>query len=204
MVPVPDLSRPDPVPDLARSERAAGLFLDALGVAWDTPGLCDTPRKMAHAYAELLSAREFTPTTFPNDVGYDQLVVARDIPFRSVCEHHFLPIVGRASVGYIPGHRIVGLSKLSRLVEMLAHRAQVQERLTMQVATWLQEHLQPAEVGVVLSAEHMCMTLRGAYASGSATVTSALLGSGAHRSTAARRVLLARRAVPVTVGQQSR
>jgi GTP cyclohydrolase I len=116
-------------------------------------------------------------TTFPNDEGYDELVLARSIPFRTVCEHHLLPFSGVAHVGYLPGERIVGLSKLARLVEHFAARPQVQERLTKQIADCLEEQLSPRGVGVVIEAEHACMTLRGVRALGSTTVTSALLGT---------------------------
>lgn len=176
MVPVTADPEPAPAPDLERAERAAALFLDALRVPRDSAGLRDTPRRMARAYAEILSVQEFDATTFPNEMGYRHLIIERAIPFRSLCEHHFLPIVGRANVAYVPGERIVGLSKLSRLVEMFASRPQVQERLTAQIADWIQEHLLPAGVGVVLSAEHMCMTMRGACAPGASTVTVTLHG----------------------------
>ena len=147
------------------------------GVELDSESLRCTPGRMARAYAELFSPRAFDLTTFPNDEGYDELVLARDIPLRSVCEHHLLPFVGVAHVGYLPGERILGLSKLARVVEYLAGRPQVQERLTKQVADWLAEHLSPKGVGVVIEAEHTCMTLRGVHAVGSTTVTSTLLGS---------------------------
>src|SRR5206468_6482603 len=136
-------------------------FLAALGVDVDRDGLADTPGRMARAYADLLTPRDFALTTFDNDEGYDELVVARAIPIRSVCEHHLLPFIGVAHVGYLPGDRILGLSKLARIVEHFACRPQVQERLTKQVADWLAEHLQPKGVGVVIEAEHSCMTLRG-------------------------------------------
>jgi GTP cyclohydrolase I len=132
---------------------------------------------MARAYAEMLSPRSFDLTTFANDEDYDELVLARGIPVHSVCEHHMLPFLGTAHVGYLPGQRILGLSKLARVVELFAHRPQVQERLTKQVADWLQTHLQPRGVGVVIEAEHMCMTLRGVRAGGTSTITSALLGT---------------------------
>jgi GTP cyclohydrolase I len=141
------------------------------------PSLTRTPHRVARAYAELLSPREFGLTTFPNDEAYDELVVARDIPFTSLCEHHLLPFVGTASVGYLPGSRILGLSKLARVVELFARRPQVQERMTKQVASWLDQHLRPRGVGVVVRAEHTCMTLRGVQARGATTVTSALLGT---------------------------
>jgi GTP cyclohydrolase IA len=162
--------------DVAAAERAAADFLHALGIETDTESLRGTPGRMARAYAELFSAAEFDLTTFPNDEGYDELVLARSIPVRSVCEHHLLPFIGVAHVGYLPGHRILGLSKLARVVDHFASRPQVQERLTKQVAGWLQDNLEPAGVGVVIEAEHTCMTIRGVRASGSTTVTSTLLG----------------------------
>ena len=159
--------------DLAAAERAAAAFLAALGVT----GPPDTPGRMARAYAELLNPRSFDLTTFPNDEGYDELILAREIPVRSVCEHHMLPFVGVAHVGYLPGARILGLSKLARVVELHAHRPQVQERLTTHVADWLHTHLHPRGVGVVIEAEHMCMTLRGVRAAGTTTITSSVRGA---------------------------
>jgi GTP cyclohydrolase IA len=149
----------------------------ALGMDVDDPSLRRTPSRVANAYAEMLAPREFGLTTFPNEENYDELVVARDIPFTSICEHHLLPFTGTAAVGYLPGNRILGLSKLARIVELFARRPQVQERLTKQVASWLDDHLNPRGVGVVMTAEHSCMTLRGVRAQGSSTVTSALLGA---------------------------
>jgi GTP cyclohydrolase I len=163
--------------DLIRAERAAGEFLEALGLDTDTDGLRATPGRMARAYAELFQPSAFSLTTFDNDEGYDELVLARSIPLRTVCEHHLLPFVGVAHVGYLPGERILGLSKLARIVGHFAARPQVQERLTKQIADWLQLNLSPAGVGVVVEAEHTCMTLRGVRASGSTTVTSTLLGA---------------------------
>jgi GTP cyclohydrolase I len=163
--------------DLDAAERAAADFLAALNVDTDTEGMRSTPARMARAYAEFLQPRPFEPTTFPNDEGYDELVLARRIPFRSICEHHLLPFVGVAHVGYLPGERIVGLSKLARIVEHFSCRPQVQERLTTQVADWLQANLEPQGVGVVIEAEHTCMTLRGAQAIGSRTTTSTMLGA---------------------------
>ncbi|MGZ8648079.1 MAG: GTP cyclohydrolase I FolE [Solirubrobacteraceae bacterium] len=162
--------------DLDGAERAARDLLTALGVDLGNEGVRDTPRRMARSYAELLTPTAFTATTFPNDAGYDELVVATGIPFHSLCEHHLLPFVGVAHVGYLPGERIIGLSKLARVVERFARDLQVQERLTSQVAGWLDEHLMPKGVGVVLEAEHLCMSLRGVQAPGARTVTSALHG----------------------------
>ncbi len=164
--------------DLVAAGAAARQFLAALGVDCDTDSTRDTPLRMARAYAELFSPRPFDVTTFANDEGYDELVLARAIPVRSMCEHHMLPFTGTAHVGYLPGpDRILGLSKLARIVEHFACRPQVQERLTKQIADWLQTNLDPRGVGVVIEAEHTCMTLRGVQATGSTTVTSTLLGA---------------------------
>jgi GTP cyclohydrolase IA len=171
------LTLTDNAVDLGAAEQAARQFLEALGVALDDEAVRETPARMARGYAELLTARPFRLTTFPNDEGYDELVLARDIPVQSVCEHHLLPFVGVAHIGYLPGRRILGLSKLARVAEHFARRPQVQERLTKQIADWLTEHLAPQGVGVVIEAEHTCMTLRGVRATGSKTVTSTLLGT---------------------------
>jgi GTP cyclohydrolase IA len=165
-----------PSSDPVAAEKAAAEFLTALGVELDTESRFDTPRRMAHAYAEMLRPRAFDLTTFPNDEAYDELVIARHIPVQSICEHHMLPFVGVAHVGYLPGERILGLSKLARVVELFARRPQVQERLTQQVADWLQNNLAPRGVGVVVEAEHLCMTVRGVRAAEASTVTSALHG----------------------------
>jgi GTP cyclohydrolase I len=162
--------------DLAGAEKAAGELLDALGIEHHEGTLAGTPGRIARAYAELLTPREFSLTTFPNDEGYDEMVIARDIPFTSVCEHHLLPFIGTAVVGYLPGDRIIGLSKLARVVELFARRPQVQERMTTQIARWLDDNLQPKGVGIVVQAEHTCMTIRGVGARGATTVTSTLLG----------------------------
>ena len=165
-----------PAADLDAAERAAAGFLAALGIELNREGLRETPARMARAYAELFDARPLQLTTFPNEEGYDELVLARAIPFRTVCEHHLLPFSGVAHVGYLPGERILGLSKLARLVEHFAARPQTQERLTKQVADCLDAHLHPRGAGVLLEAEHTCMTLRGVRALGAKTVTSALAG----------------------------
>jgi GTP cyclohydrolase IA len=162
--------------DLRAATRAAADLLTALGVDLDAEGLRETPRRISAALAELLTPVEFAPTTFPNDGGYDELVVATGIPFHSLCEHHVLPFVGVAHVGYLPGERIIGLSKLARVVERFARGLQVQERLTTQIAGWLDEELRPRGVGVVIEAEHLCMSLRGVQKPGARTVTSALHG----------------------------
>jgi GTP cyclohydrolase I len=162
--------------DLPRAERAVGELLAALGRDAREAGLRDTPRRVAAAYAELLAHDPVALTTFPNDDAYDELVVVCDIPFHSLCMHHLLPFHGVAHVAYLPGERIAGLSKLARVVELFARDLQVQERLTMQIAECLEEHLRPKGVGVVLEAEHMCMSLRGVRKAGARTTTSALMG----------------------------
>lgn len=162
--------------DLDAADRAAVDLMRALGMDPSEPGLAATPRRVAKAYADLLTPAEFTMTTFPNDEDYDELLVVRDIRFTSVCEHHLLPFTGTAAVGYLPGQRILGLSKLARVVELFARRPQVQERMTKQIAGWLDERLEPRGTGVVLRAEHSCMTLRGVQAQGSTTTTSAHTG----------------------------
>ncbi len=162
--------------DLDGAERAVRDLLVALGQDPDGEHVRDTPRRVALAYEEFLTPRPCVPTAFPNDEGYDELVLARDIPFHSLCQHHLLPFAGVAHVGYLPGERILGLSKLARVVEHLARGLQVQERLTKQIGDWLDGRLSPKGVGVVLEAEHLCMTLRGVQAVGSRTVTSSLHG----------------------------
>jgi GTP cyclohydrolase IA len=162
--------------DRVAARRAALELLRALGADPDRDGLEDTPRRVADAYAELLTPRPFRATTFPNDDGYDELILARSIPFHSLCMHHLLPFHGVAHVGYLPGDRILGLSKLGRVVEFFSRDLQIQERLTTQVADWLERELDPKGVGVVLEAEHTCMSLRGVQKLGAKTVTSAMRG----------------------------
>jgi GTP cyclohydrolase IA len=165
-----------PAVDRHAAERAVGDLLVALGRDVGEPGLRETPRRVAAAFSELLTHEPVSLTTFANDAGYDELVVVREIPFHSLCMHHLLPFHGVAHVAYLPGERIIGLSKLARVVELFARELQLQERLTMQVADCLQEHLRPKGVGVVLEAEHLCMSLRGVQKAGTRTTTSALLG----------------------------
>jgi GTP cyclohydrolase I len=162
--------------DIAAAEHAAAALLAALGADLDHDGLRDTPRRVAAAYAELLTPEPFNMTTFANEEGYDELVLLRDIPFQSLCMHHLLPFHGVAHVAYLPDARILGLSKLARVVEHFSRNLQLQERLTTQVAGWLQEQLRPKGVGVVIEAEHLCMSLRGVQKPGALTITSALLG----------------------------
>ncbi|GAA3181718.1 GTP cyclohydrolase I FolE [Blastococcus jejuensis] len=162
--------------DLPAAEDAVAALLRALGRDPDSPHLAETPRRVAASLAEMLSGPHFDLTTFPNDEGYNELVLATALPVRSLCEHHLLPFAGVAHIGYLPGDRILGLSKLARVLELFARDLQVQERLTQQVADWLQEHLAPRGVGVVIEAEHLCMSMRGVRATGARTITSALHG----------------------------
>jgi GTP cyclohydrolase I len=162
--------------DLESAERAARDLLRALGEDVEGERLRETPKRVAQGYAELLRPVPFEATSFANDEGYDELVLVRDIGFHSLCEHHLLPFSGIAHVAYMPGTRILGLSKLGRVVELFARRLQVQERLTTQIADWLDAQLDPRGVGVVIQAEHLCMSMRGVQKPGVRTVTSALRG----------------------------
>jgi len=174
----PTVAGRDPCPAIDRLgvQRAVRELLLALDADVDSAGLKDTPRRVADAYVELLTPRPFRATTFPNDDRYDELIVARAIPFHSLCMHHLLPFHGVAHIGYLPADRIIGLSKLGRVLELFARDLQIQERLTTQIADWLQRELEPKGVGVVLEAEHMCMSLRGLQKAGVQTVPSSLHG----------------------------
>jgi GTP cyclohydrolase IA len=162
--------------DVGAAQQAAADLVAALGADLAEDGLRETPRRMVDAYAELLTPRPFRPTTFPNEDGYDELIVVRAIPFHSLCMHHLLPFQGVAHIAYLPGERIIGLSKLGRVVEHFARDLQIQERMTTQIAGWLERELEPKGVGVVLEAEHLCMSLRGIQKLGAKTLTSALRG----------------------------
>jgi len=162
--------------DRARAARAVAELLEALGIDLTAESLRATPERVARMYAELLTPQPFDVTTFPNEGSYDELVIVRGIPFSSLCEHHLMPFTGVAHVAYLPGDRIVGLSKLARVVSLYARALQVQERMTTQIADWLEEHLAPRGVGVVIEAEHLCMTVRGVQAPGARTITSAVRG----------------------------
>lgn len=161
---------------MVRAQAAVTELLAALGRDVTSEHLADTPRRVAESLLEMLTPRDFTMTTFPNDERYEELVLVRGIPFHSLCEHHMLPFRGIAHVGYVPGGRLVGLSKLARVVELFARDLQVQERLTQQISSYLTARLSPRGVGVVLEAEHLCMTMRGAQAAGSLTTTTAFTG----------------------------
>lgn len=161
-------------------EEAVRAFLGALGLAVDSdPHLVDTPRRIAKFYANWLAQGEenFVFTTFPaTEEEREQLVFTGNIKFYSMCSHHFVPFFGVAHIGYLPGERLAGLSKLARALHMFAHRPQVQERLTLELAAYLRYKLEARGVGVVVKAEHLCMSMRGANVPGHQTVTQALLG----------------------------
>ncbi len=173
-------SRTDREPvDLEAIKRAVRTILRAVGEDPDRPGLEETPRRVAKMYAEMFAGLHADPArhldvTFPED--YEERVLVRDIPFHSKCEHHLLPFSGVAHVGYIPRGRVTGLSKLARVVEEVARRPQVQERMTQTVAEMIEQKLKSTGVAVVIQAEHSCMSIRGVKKHGSSTVTSALRG----------------------------
>ncbi len=167
--------------DKERIERAVREILEAVGEDPSREGLLETPGRVARMYEEIFSGLESDPLEhlkiFNEGGRHDELVLVKDIPLYSVCEHHLLPFIGRAHIAYIPKNgRIIGLSKFARIVDCFARRPQVQERLTGQIADFLYENLDPLGVAVFIQAEHLCMTMRGARAAGSMTQTSALRG----------------------------
>ena len=172
---------PDSLPpvDFPRMERAVREILAAVGEDPDREGLLETPGRVSRMYAELFRGLRLDPGRHLKKVfseQYDELVLVRDISFNSMCEHHLLPFIGTAHVGYLPRGKVVGLSKLARVVEEVSHRPQVQERMTHQVADLLQRELDPKGVIVVIEATHTCMTIRGIRKPGSITITSAVRG----------------------------
>jgi len=162
--------------DAAAARAAIADFLRALGRDPADPHLAETPHRVVQAFQEMLTPARTGWTTFPNTEGYTDLVLVKNIPFHSLCQHHLLPFRGRAHIGYLPGGKLVGLSKLARCLELFSRDLQVQERLTVQVADWLMDTLDARGAGVVLEAEHLCMSLRGARAAGSLTTTTAFRG----------------------------
>ena len=163
------------------AEAAVRTLIEWAGDNPDREGLRDTPARVVRAYEELFAGyetnpREYLRRTFSEVGGYDELVVLSDIPVVSFCEHHMLPFIGRAWVGYLPEHRVVGISKLARVVNGFGRRLQIQEKLTAEIAEAIQEVLQPRGVGVVIRSEHSCMTMRGVNTPGTALTTSHLLG----------------------------
>ncbi|MET0293724.1 MAG: GTP cyclohydrolase I FolE [Phenylobacterium sp.] len=168
-------------PTQAEAEAAVRVLLKWAGDDPDREGLLETPKRVAKAYREMFAGydsdpRDYLQKTFEEVGGYDELVVLTDIRVVSFCEHHMLPFLGRAHVGYLPRNRVVGISKLARVVNGFARRLQIQEKLTSEVADAIQDILQPKGVGVVIQSEHSCMTMRGVNTPGSLLTTSTLLG----------------------------
>ena len=165
--------------DGARAEAAIRALIEAVGENLDREGLSDSPRRITEMYRELFAGLNRDPVDILSvgfEEGHDELVILREIPFYSMCEHHFMPFHGQAHIGYMPDGRIVGLSKIARAVEIFARRPQVQERLTSQIANCIEEVLHAQGVGVVIEAEHLCMTARGVRKPGATMVTSAMRG----------------------------
>ena len=165
----------------AEAEAAVRVLLEWAGDDPDREGLLETPARVARSYRELFAGyeedpREYLSRTFEEVGGYDELIVLRDIPVVSFCEHHMLPFVGKAHVGYLPTNRVVGISKLARVVNGFSRRLQIQEKLSAEIATAIQDILEPAGVGVVIEAEHSCMSMRGVKTHDSRMITSRLLG----------------------------
>ncbi|MCA9053586.1 MAG: GTP cyclohydrolase I FolE [Planctomycetaceae bacterium] len=170
---------PEPQVDLPRIQAAVREILAAVGENPDREGLLETPARVARMYAEMFSGLQAEPARHLQKVfleEYDEMVLVRDIAFNSVCEHHLLPFIGKAHVGYLPRGRVVGLSKLARIVDEISRRPQVQERMTHQIADLMDSELKPKGVIVVLEAEHSCMTIRGVKKPGALTITSAVRG----------------------------
>lgn len=169
-------------PGRRQAEEAVRTLLLWAGEDPDREGLSDTPARVARAYEDWFAGYREDPVkflrrTFEEVEGYDELIVLRDIAFESHCEHHMAPIIGRAHVGYLPTNKVVGISKLARVVEAFARRFQVQEKMTAQIANCIQDVLKPKGVGVVIEAEHQCMTTRGVHKTGVSMVTSQMLGT---------------------------
>ena len=165
--------------DMQRLENAVREILAAVGEDPDREGLLETPARVARMYAELFSGLHDDPRVHLQKVfteKYDEVVVVRDISFNSMCEHHLLPFMGKAHIGYIPNGKVLGLSKLARVVESISHRPQVQERMTEEIASLMESELDAKAVGVVVEATHSCMTMRGVRKPGSMCVTSAMKG----------------------------
>lgn len=166
--------------DIKKIESAVRDILEAIGENPDREGLVETPHRVAKMYEEIFSGIEDNPERHIkifNEFGNDEMVIVRDIPLYSMCEHHLIPFIGKAHIAYIPADgRVIGLSKLARIVDSFSKRPQLQERLTLQIADFLYKELKPLGVAVIIEAEHLCMTMRGAKASGSETQTSALRG----------------------------
>jgi GTP cyclohydrolase I len=166
--------------DKKKITEAVTKMLVAFGEDPEREGLLRTPHRVANAYEEILGGYTTDPTKLINGalftVDYDEMVVVKDIEFFSLCEHHLLPFFGRAHVAYLPRNKVIGLSKIPRIVDMFAHRLQVQERMTQQIAEFIQETINPLGVGVVIEAQHLCMMMRGIKKEQASMTTSAMLG----------------------------
>ena len=196
------------LPSQAEAEEAVRTLIRWAGDDPTREGLLDTPRRVAKSYREFFRGYEQNPTeilsrTFSETDGYDEMIVLKDIRFESHCEHHMAPIIGRAHIAYLPRKRVVGISKLARLLDCYAKRLQIQEKLTAQIANTLNDELQPRGVAVVIDASHQCMTTRGVHKAGTSMVTSRMLG--AFRNDAStRREFLAFIGLPAaTIGSSS-
>ncbi|MSO71013.1 MAG: GTP cyclohydrolase I FolE [Alphaproteobacteria bacterium] len=181
-------------PTRAEAEGAVRTLIRWAGDDPDREGLAETPARVARAYDEFFEGYGLDPAevlrrTFEETEGYDELVLLRDVRFESTCEHHMVPIVGRAHIGYLPNQRVVGISKLARVVEIYARRLQMQEKMTAQIANTIDEVLKPKGVAVVLEAEHQCLTTRGAHKPGASMVTSRMLGEFRDNPTTRREFL---------------
>ncbi|MDZ4377151.1 MAG: GTP cyclohydrolase I FolE [Xanthomonadaceae bacterium] len=179
---MPDTPEKLPVVSQIQAEEAIRTLLRWAGDDPDREGLLDTPRRVAKAYGDWFSGYGIDPDaylerTFEEVAGYDEMIVLRDIEFESHCEHHMAPIIGKAHIGYVPDGKVVGISKLARVVEVFARRLQVQEKMTAQIARCILNVLKPQGVGVVVVAQHQCMTTRGIHKRGVSMVTSKMLGS---------------------------
>jgi len=177
-------SRPE---KLKKMQALVAEMIDVLGLDRRDPNLVETDRRVAEMYLEMFSGceegNEPKITTFPNDGRYTAMVIEKDMPFYSICAHHFVPFYGHAHVGYIPGSRLIGLSKIPRILDFYARRPQIQERMTEQIASYLMSKLQPQGVVVVIEARHLCVEMRGVKKPGAMTVTSAIRGFFENRST---------------------
>jgi GTP cyclohydrolase I len=182
VVPVDSAANIADKPTRAEAEAAVRILIRWAGDNPDREGLLDTPKRVVKAYEEWFSGYHIDPVemlqrTFEETEGYDEVVLLRDIRFESFCEHHLAPIIGKAHVAYLPSTRVIGISKLARLIEIFARRMQIQEKMTAQIANTLDEVLQPKGVAVVIEAQHQCMTTRGIHKPGVSMVTSRLLGA---------------------------
>lgn len=163
--------------DKERIENAIREILLAIGEDIHRPGLIETPERISRMLSEMLQPDDYRITTFPNEEHYDQFIICKDILFYSVCEHHVLPFFGKVTIGYLPNDKLIGLSKLVRLIQHRAARLQIQERMTQEIANTLEHTLKPQGIGVIIEAEHLCISARGAKMPGHKTITSAMRGA---------------------------